>query len=200
VHPRIGGRRDRARRCTGGRPPCPAVPRNECEQAEKGGGAVATRQLRGVQRGIGEAREGVHRRCVQRRRRDVLLSRKSGSPGDTDPETGSSRWSENPALRELFVIESGARSRSRTLCVLSARESRRCLTQQRMTRVPDRIRAGNRCSGRHHEGTETMPFQEHPTKYLGAAVRWLERPGEPDGSGLRSAMRSAPEARARSIS
>jgi len=56
---------------------------------------------------------------------------RNGSPEDTDLERISLRGPRIKDLRDLFVIESGARSRSRTLSVLSVCEYRGGLTQQR---------------------------------------------------------------------
>src|ERR1700682_1494762 len=64
----------------------------------------------------------------------VLLTPKSGSPLDTDLERNSLRGPRIKHLRDLFVIESGARSRSRTLSVLTACEYRVQLTHQRFQR------------------------------------------------------------------
>src|SRR6267378_7061787 len=61
-----------------------------------------------------------------------LLSRRSGSPEDTDLERISLAGPRIRYLRDLFVIESGAQSRLRTLSVLSACEYRGGLTQQRV--------------------------------------------------------------------
>ena len=55
---------------------------------------------------------------------NALPSRKSGSPEDTDLDRTSLGGPRIKHLRELFVIEGGARSRSRTLFVLSACEYR----------------------------------------------------------------------------
>ena len=72
------------------------------------------------------------RGCVKHQPTDVLLNQKSGSPLDTDLERISLGSPRIKDLRDLFVIESGARSRSRTLSVLTACEYRGCLTQQRV--------------------------------------------------------------------
>src|SRR5882762_2360901 len=80
----------------------------------------------------GARRESPRQRCVKRRRADVLLSRRSGSPEDTDLERISLAGPRIRYLRDLFVIESGAQSRLRTLSVLSACEYRGGLTQQRV--------------------------------------------------------------------
>ena len=48
-------------------------------------------------------------------------------------------------LRDLFVIESGAQTPLRTLCVLTACEYRECLTQQRVCLGGDGVLAGTRC-------------------------------------------------------
>ena len=45
----------------------------------------------------------------------------------------------------MFVIESGARSRSGTLSVLTASEYRNCLTQQRVAPMATGVLAGTRC-------------------------------------------------------
>jgi hypothetical protein len=64
--------------------------------------------------------------------RRVLLTKKSGSPEDTDLERISLGGPRIKHLRDLFVIESGAQSGSRTLSVLTTCEYRGCLTQQRV--------------------------------------------------------------------
>jgi hypothetical protein len=75
---------------------------------------------------------GAPRRgCVKRQPPEVLPNRRSGSPEDTDLERNSLAGPRIKDLRESFVIESGARTRSRTLSMLSACEYRGCLTQQR---------------------------------------------------------------------
>src|ERR1700682_1338547 len=75
----------------------------------------------------------------------VLLTPKSGSPLDTDLERISLACPRIKHLRDLFVIESGARSRSRTLSVLTACEYRSCLTQQRVGAATGDVLAGTRC-------------------------------------------------------
>ena len=55
---------------------------------------------------------------------DVLLSRRNGSKEDTDLERISLQDPRIKHLRDLFVIESRAQSRSRTLLVLTACEYR----------------------------------------------------------------------------
>src|SRR6266853_6356315 len=59
-----------------------------------------------------------------------VLTKKSGSPEDTELERNSLQGPRIEDLRDLFVIESGARTRLRTLCVLTACEYRSCLTRQ----------------------------------------------------------------------
>jgi len=61
-----------------------------------------------------------------------VLTKKSGSPEDTELERNSLQGPRIEDLRDLFVIESGARLRSRTLFVLTACEYRSCLTRQRV--------------------------------------------------------------------
>lgn len=73
----------------------------------------------------------MQNRRPHRFRESVLLSRKSGSPEDTDLERISLGGPRIKHLRDLFVIESGAQTRSRTLSVLTACEYRGRLTQQR---------------------------------------------------------------------
>ncbi len=53
---------------------------------------------------------------VKRLGADVLPSSRNGSPEDTDLERNSLGGPRIKHLRELFVFQSGARSRSRTLC------------------------------------------------------------------------------------
>ena len=104
-------------------PPCPPVPRSVCEHAENATrhrriGATARSSARKVRVADGASRRG----CVKRHQADVLLSKESGSPKDTNLERFALVGPRIKDLRDLFVIESGARSRSRTLFVLIACE------------------------------------------------------------------------------
>src|SRR6266478_3485399 len=74
--------------------------------------------------------------CVKRGEADVLLSRRSGSPEDTDLERISLRSPRIKYLRDLFVIESGAQTQLRTLSVLTACEYRQRLAPQRFQLRP----------------------------------------------------------------
>ena len=70
---------------------------------------------------------------------------RNGSPEDTDLERISLVGPRINQLRDLFVIESGAQTPLRTLCVLTACEYRSCLTQQRVCLGVDGVLAGTRC-------------------------------------------------------
>jgi hypothetical protein len=82
--------------------------------------------------------------CVKRRPAEVLLTKRSGSPEDTDLERNSLQGPRIKHLRDLFVIESGAQTRLRTLSVLTACEYRSGLTQQRICGSPRDVLAGTR--------------------------------------------------------
>src|SRR5882762_1535296 len=72
----------------------------------------------------GARRESPRQRCVKRRRADVLLSRRSGSPEDTDLERISLAGPRIKDLRNSFVIESGAQlAITNSLCVNRVRVS-----------------------------------------------------------------------------
>jgi hypothetical protein len=114
-------------------PRSPPVPRSVCERAENGGrpaliSATARTSARKSRLAGSSARLG----CVKHLQADVLLTERSGSPEDTDLERFSLGGPRIKHLRDLFVIESGARSRSRTLSALTACEYHGCLTQQRL--------------------------------------------------------------------
>jgi hypothetical protein len=82
--------------------------------------------------------------CRQTGRSPQRVFEWSGSPEDTDLERISLRGPRIKHLRDLFVIESGAQTRSRTLFVLSACEYRGCLTQQRVSPAYVCVLAGTR--------------------------------------------------------
>ena len=72
----------------------------------------------------GARRESPRQHCVKRRRADVLLSRRSGSPEDTDLERISLAGPRIKDLRNSFVIESGAQlAITNSLCVNRVRVS-----------------------------------------------------------------------------
>jgi len=78
------------------------------------------------------AANGASEGCVKRRPADVLLHERSGSPEDTELERISLPGPRIKDLRDLFVNEGGARSRSRTLSVLTVCEYRSWLTRRRV--------------------------------------------------------------------
>jgi len=83
-----------------------------------------------------------------------------GSPEDTDLERISLPGPRIKDLRRLFVIESGARSRSRTLSVLTACEYRGCLTQQRVCVGARDVLAGTRRYGQRDDYVEVLHLAE----------------------------------------
>ncbi len=104
---------------------CPAVGPGTCANGQRiGDESDRCGKCAEFSADSGDSRESAQRRCVKRRRGDVLLDRKSGSPEDTDLERVSLGGPRIKHLRNLFVIESGARSRSRTGMVGLVKPSR----------------------------------------------------------------------------
>jgi len=121
--------------------PCPPVPQSVSEQAEnttrqRGIGATARTSARKVLIQCTTPQGG----CVKRQPSDVLLSRRNGSPLDTDLERFDSQGPRIKDLRELFVmrirtpVESANKSVQTNLCNRDSRVNRGENEGRRMAR------------------------------------------------------------------